>query len=396
MLALFAILTLHPMRGVPEQQAEMFSYLSPDARVPRAHPLRSIKAWADRALAGMSASFDAIYSHTGRPSIAPEVLLKSQLLMAFHSIRSERLFCEMLEYNLLYRWLLDMGADDRVFDPTVFTKNRDRLLAHEVAKGFLAAVVEQARGEGLLSDEHFSVDGTLIEAWASMKRFQAKDEAQRKPPADDDRSNPTYDFKGEKRSNATHESLTDPDCQLYRKSDGAASQLCYLGHTLMENRNGFLVDTELTRASGTAEVEAAETLIGRELQRQGLVQTEAPLPAGQTEAGAETSILTLGADKNYHQKALVQRLIEMKVQPHFALKAGIHTPGLDEALASSEGYKRSIKIRKRIEEGFGWIKMWGGLYKVKVRGLAKVGMHFALWASAYNLVRLGRLRPLVG
>lgn len=367
------------MRGEADKQATMFSYISPEARVPATHPLRSVKHWVDKALAQLSPSFEQMYSHTGRPSIAPEILLKSQLLIAFFSVRSERLFCEMLDYNLLFRWFLDIGMEGRSFDATTFTKNRDRLIEHETVQAFFREVVALARAQNLLSDDHFSVDGTIIEAWASMKRFQAKDPDQRRPPTDNDPSNPTYDFRGEKRSNDTHESQTDPDCRLYKKARNTTAQLCYLGHTLMENRNGFIVDTELTLATGTAEVDAAQTMVERNI----------PMPTPD-QSSSEKSV---GADKAYHQQGFVRRLIEQRVAPHIARKDGVTTEGLDDAITATEGYKLSLTLRKRIEEGFGWMKTIGGLYKVNVRGRARVGLQFALTAAAYNLIRLANLCP---
>ena len=361
------------MRGRDERGDGLFSYVDLEARVPADHPLRAIRVLVDEALAALSADFELLYSHTGRPSIAPEKLLRALLLQAFYTIRSERQLMEQLDYNLLFRWFVGLSMDAPVWDATTYSKNRDRLVAGDVAARFLQAVLRGARVRRLLSDEHFSVDGTLIEAWASMKSFRRSD------GGDDDAPpgrNAERDFRGERRSNATHASATDPDARLYRKGDGQSSRLCYMGHLLMENANALIVDAALTRASGTAEREAALAMLGRRSQGRRI---------------------TLGADKAYDVAAFVDALRDRSVTPHIAVDGRLSKLGkrrstrIDRRTTRHPGYAASQRLRKRIEEGFGWIKTTGGLAKTRHRGLDRVGWMFTLTAAAYNLVRLPKL-----
>ena len=360
------------MRGVDERGDGLFSYVDLEARVPADHPLRAIRVLVDEALAALSGDFAVLYSKTGRPSIAPEKLLRALLLQAFYTIRSERQLMEQLDYNLLFRWFVGLSMDAPVWDATVYSKNRDRLVAGDVAARFLQAVLRGDRVRRLLSDEHFSVDGTLIEAWASMKSFRRKDDGE-DPPAG---RNAERDFRGERRSNATHGSETDPDARLYRKANGQSSRLCYMGHLLMENRNTLIVDAALTRAGGSAEREAALAMLGRRSQGRRI---------------------TLGADKAYDVAAFVDALRDRSVTPHIAVDGRLSKLGkrrltrIDRRTTRHPGYAASQRLRKRIEEGFGWIKTTGGLAKTRHRGLDRVGWMFTLTAAAYNLVRLPKL-----
>ena len=356
------------MRGHDYQQSAMYSYLSPEQRVPADHPLRPIREITDRALKGLSRKFSAIYATTGRPSIAPEKLLRALLLQVLYTVRSERLLMEQLDYNFLFRWFVGLNIDDPVWDVTVFTKNRERLLAGEVAQGFFNAVVEQANARGLLSNEHFTVDGTLIEAWAGHKSFKRKGTDQHTPP--DDPGNPSVNFHGERRSNATHQSTTDPDARLARKGSGKEARLCYGGHVQMDNRYGLVVNTRLTLASGKAEPTAALAMAA-EIAGQGRV--------------------TLGADKGYDQKELVRALREYRVTPHVAQKVN---SAIDRRSTRHPGYLLSQWRRKRVEEIFGWLKTVAGLRKTRHRGVARVGWTFTFAAAAYNLVRMRNLLPV--
>jgi len=361
------------MRGGDDRTEGLFSYVSCEARVPVAHPLRAIRVIADEALEVLSPAFAGLYSTVGRPSIAPEKLLRALLLQAFYSIRSERQLMEQISYNLLFRWFVGLSMDAPVWDVTVFTKNRERLLSGDVAVKFLGAVVAQARGRDLLSDEHFSVDGTLIEAWASIKSFRPKD-GSGEPPGPG--RNGERDFHGEKRSNKTHASTTDPDAKLYRKAQGQPSRIAFMGHVLMENRNGLVVGATLTPASGTAEREAALALVD------GL--------------GAKRRI-TLGADKAYDAREFVAELRKRKVTPHIARHDYVDKNGvrrrsaLDGRTTRHPGYDISLRVRKRIEEVFGWVKTTGSLRKTRHRGTERVNWMFTLTAAAYNLVRLPKL-----
>jgi transposase len=364
------------MRGAEEQAGSLFSYVDLEARVPRGHPLRAIRAIVDEALAALSADFDALYAPIGRPSIPPEQLLRALLLQAFYTVRSERQLMEQLDYNLLFRWFVGLGVDDAVWDSTVFTKNRDRLLDGEVAAKFFATVLDHARVCGLLSDEHFSVDGTLIRAWASMKSFRPKDGAG-KPPALG--RNGERDFRGERRSNETHRSTTDEDARLFRKADGQASQLCFMGHVLMENRNGLAIDVALTRAAATAERITAQAM------------AEA-LPPGRK---------TLGADKGYDTGDFVMELRELGITPHVAQNAyetdrAKRRSTIDGRTTRHAGYTLSQTKRKRIEEVFGWLKTIGGCRQTRFRGLARVAMAFTLALAAYNLIRMPKLLAAAG
>jgi transposase len=357
------------MRGTDTQQSGMFSYLSPEKRVPERHPLRAIRRMTEEVLQGLSAKFNELYSATGRPSIAPEKLLRALLLQILYTVRSERLLMEQLQYNLLFRWFVGLNMDEPVWVATVFTKNRDRLLEGEIASLFFARVVAQARAADLLSDEHFSVDGTLMEAWASQKSFQRKNQSEKPPP--DDPGNPTVDFHGEKRSNETHESTTDAEARLARKSGGHEAKLAYCGNVLIENRNGLVVDTELLQANGTAERDAA------------LLMTE------RIEGGKR---VTLAADKGYDTKEFVREIRDLNVTPHVAQndrrRGG---SAIDGRTTRHAGYKVSQGKRKRIEEVFGWLKTVGMLRKTRHRGLHKVGWVFTFAAAAYNLVRMRNL-----
>jgi transposase len=357
------------MRGIDKQQSAMFSYVSPEARVPPNHPLRLIRTMVDESLKELSPVFDEMYASFGRPSIAPEKLLRSLLLQILYSIRSERMLMEQLEYNLLFRWFVGLNVDERVWVATVYSKNRDRLLNGDVAEQFFAKVLEQAGEHDLLSDEHFSVDGTLIEAWASQKSFRPKDNPTA-PPADDP-GNPTVDFHGEKRSNDTHQSTTDPESRLARKSGGHEAKLAFCGNVMIENRNGLVVDTELVQCSGTAERDAAVRMVNR----------------------AEGSgRITVAADKGYDTKEFVSQMRAMNATPHVAAN---HTrPGgsaIDGRTARHAGYWISQQKRKRIEEVFGWLKTVAMLRKTRHRGLLRVGWVFTFAAAAYNLVRMRNL-----
>src|SRR5207302_2012288 len=312
------------MRGNDKQQLDVFSYVSPEQRVPQDHPLRVLRFMTEEALRELQPRFNKLYAKSGRPSIAPEKLLRALLLQALYSVRSERLLMEQLDYNLLFRWFVGLNMDDPIWDVTVFTKNRERLLKGDIAQAFFQEVLEQARAQTLLSEDHFTVDGTLIEAWAGQKSFQRKD--QPPPPPTDGGSNPTVNFHGEKRSNQTHQSSTDPEAMLYRKSGGSESKLSYLGHVLMENRNGLVVDTRLTRATGTAERDAALDMAAR-------------IPGG-------TRQVTLGGDKNYDTRDFVSKLREAAVTPHVAQSQHERrTSAIDERTTRHEGY--AISQRKR-------------------------------------------------
>src|SRR3954467_6778190 len=357
------------MRGTDTQQSGMFSYLSPEERVPEKHPLRAIRRMTDEVLKGLWAKFNELYSTTGRPSIAPEKLLRALLLQILYTVRSERLMMEQLQYNLLFRWFVGLNMDEPVWVATVFTKNRDRLLEGEIASLFFAGVLAQARSADLLSDEHFSVDGTLIEAWAGQKSFQPKDRSEKPPP--DDPGNPTVDFRGESRSNDTHESTTDPDARLARKSGGHEAKLAYCGDVLIENRNGLVVETELLQANGTAERDAALLMAER---MEG------------------SKRLTIAADKGYDTKEFVREIRGINVTPHVAQndkrRGG---SSIDGRTTRHAGYKVSQVKRKRIEEVFGWLKTVGMLRKTRHRGVHKVGWVFTFAAAAYNLVRMRNL-----
>ena len=355
------------MRGADEQTGALFSYLSPEALVPQDHPLRAIRPVVNAALERLSATFAQLYPPTGRASIAPEKLLRALLLQAFHGVRSERQLMEQVSYNMLFRWFIGLSMDAPVWDVTVFTKNRERLLAGDVAREFLLAILADPAVKPLLSNEHFSVDGTLIEAWASIKSFQPKDGSGPPPGAG---RNSARDFHGEKRSNATHASTTDPDARLYRKAAGQPAKLCYAGHLLMENRHGLIVDSETTRATGWAERAAAEAMI------------ETTAPAGG---------VTLGADKAYDTAEHVAALRRLGVTAHVTQNTKGRRSAIDGRTTRHAGYAVSLRIRKRIEEAFGWIKASAGFRKTRHRGIDRVGWMFTLNATAYNLIRLPKL-----
>lgn len=358
------------MRGGDDRQDGLFSYVSLEARIPRSHPLRPVRDMVDEALAGMSKAFDGLYAASGRPSIAPERLLRALLLQVLYSIRSERLLVEQLDYNLLFRWFVGLKADDAVWDHSTFSKNRDRLLEGEIAQVFFDRVLGQASAAGLTSDEHFSVDGTLIEAWASQKSFRRKDGGDDDNP-DGAGRNAGRNFHGEKRSNDTHASTTDPEARMYRKSFAHPARLCFAGHALMENRNGLVVEATITPATGVAEREAALAMVGE-------------LPAGRR--------ITLGADKAYDTHGFVDDLRLLEVTPHVAQNVARRGgSAIDGRTTRHPSYTVSQRLRKRIEEAFGWAKTVGPARKTKLRGTAKVDFQFVLTMAAYNLVRMRTL-----
>ena len=355
------------MRGDDRKQQALFSYVSPEARIPRDHPLRPIRKMVDRALKDLSPLLEEMYSHTGRPSIAPEQLLRALLLQILYSIRSERMLVEQLDYNLLFRWFVGLSMDDAIWDHSTFSKNRERLIDHEVASLFFESIRAQAEQSGLLSDEHFTVDGTLIEAWASLKSFRPKNGNDRHPPCDGSR-NPGIDFKGQIRKNDTHRSTTDPESRLFKKSKGKEAKLCYMGHVLMENRSGLVVDCRLTQADGTAERKAALEMI---------------------ECLPGTGRITVGADKGYDAASFVHDLRQCKATPHVAQKS--KSSAIDQRTTRHEGYRTSQILRKRVEEIFGWAKTIGMLRKTRHRGVQRVKWAFTLTTAAFNLVRMRNL-----
>jgi transposase len=342
----------------------MFSYVSLEKRVPRNHPLRDIRKMVDQALEKMHDAFAELYSHTGRPSIPPEYLLRASLLQVFYTVRSERLLMEQLNYNLLYRWFVGLSMDDTVWDHSVFSKNRDRLLNTEVVTLFFSSIRDQAKQKDLISDEHFTVDGTLLEAWASMKSFRPKDDKDN----DDPGRNPTVDFKDQKRTNTSHASKTDPDARLYKKAKGQQAKLCYMGHALMENRNGLVVDTRVTVANGTAEREAALEMLSE-------------VPGNHR--------ITVGADKGYDTTDFVEHCRWWKTTAHVSKKK--RGSAIDGRTTRHEGYRISLKIRKRVEEVFGWLKTIGCLGKLHHRGRERINAIFILGTAAYNLIRIRNL-----
>lgn len=352
------------MRGADEQPGSMFSYISLEERVPQGHPLRAIRRITDRALEQLSPRFGALYTHFGRPSVPPEKLLRALLLQALYTIRSERQLMEQLEYNLLFRWFVGLGMDDAVWAPTTFSKNRDRLLDGDIAAAFFDAVVEQATLARLLSDEHFTVDGTLLEAWASHKSFKPKQDPPRPP---DDPKNPTVNFHGQRRRNDTHQSTTDPEARLYKKAVGREAKLGYLAHLLTENRHGFIVDTAVTDATGTAERDAAVMMLG-----------ELPLT---------TRRVTVGGDKNFDMPAWVAAVRQMGITPHVAQHTTNRRSAIDGRTTRHPGYALSQRCRKKVEPPFGWMKTVGLLRKLRHRGGRKVDWIVSFTAAAYNLVR---------
>jgi len=354
------------MRGNDDQlQSGMFSYVSLEDRIPAAHPLRGVRKLADEVLAEMSKDFDGLYAKVGRPSIPPERLFRALLLQVFYSVRSERLLMEQLDYNLLFRWFVGLEIDEPVWNHAVFSKNRDRLLNQDVAQQFFARV--KAKAAGLMSDEHFTVDGTLIEAWAGHKSFQRKDGEDK--PGSGDGAN----FHGEKRSNQTHESKTDPDARLYKKSAGQEAKLSYLGHVLVENRHGLIAAAMTTHADGTAERDAALLMLD-ELQRR------------------RSTRITVGADKGYDAKDFVCTVRELRVTPHVSQNTSNRRSVIDGRTTRHPGYELSLSKRWLVEKPFGWLKQIGPLKKVKLRGLAKVDWIFVFSCAAFNLLRIPKLR----
>ncbi len=358
------------MRGADEQPGSMFSYVSLEERVPQDHPLRAIRGITDRALERLSPRFGTLYINFGRPSIPPEKLLRALLLQALYTIRSERQLMEQLDYNLLFRWFVGLGMDDAVWSPTTFTKNRDRLLSGDIAAAFFEAVLCHADTAGLLSDEHFTVDGTLLEAWASQKSFQPRDQD---PPAGGG-SNPAVDFHGQRRTNDTHQSTTDPDARLYKKARGREARLGYLAHVLMEHRSGLIVKTAVTPADGHGERDAALVMI---------------------EAVPGRHRVTVAADKGYDTTDFVAGLRAMQVTPHIAQHTTKRRSAIDGRTTRHSGYATSQRKRKLVEQGFGWMKTIGGLRKLRHRGGALVTWVFTFTAAAYNIVRMRRLLATV-
>lgn len=355
------------MRGSDVTRGALFSCVDIEQRIPAKHPLRLIRELVNDVLATIDAEFERLYEGTGRSSVAPERLLRASLLQAFYSVRSERLLMEQINYNLLFRWFVGLGIDDAVWDHSTFSKNRDRLLEADVAAKFLEAVLRHPRVKRFLSDDHFSVDGTLVEAWASMKSFRAKD-GSGDPPAPG--RNGERDFRGEKRVNSTHESTSDPEAELFRKGKGQASKLCFMGHALIENRHGLVVQADATLATGKAERQAALSMIDR------------------YDPGSERQ-LTLAADKGYDTSDFVADLRQKCVTPHVAAK--IRGSAIDGRTTRHDSYRVSQRKRKLVEEAFGWGKTIAGLAKVKVRGLARVRFKFTFAIAAYNLIRMPRL-----
>ncbi|MDG5973025.1 IS5 family transposase ISNisp7 (plasmid) [Sphingomonas paucimobilis] len=362
------------MRGGDARSGELFSYVDLERRMPAGHPLRKIREVVNAGLAGIGSDLEAAYARIGRPSIAPEKLLRALLLQFFHGIRSERQMMERLDFDLSFRWFVGLGVDDRVWDASTFSKNRERLLDGEIAARFLSSILALPQIRRLLSSDHFSVDGTLIEAWCSMKSFRPKEDAGDEGPSGDGPGgrNAEVDFRGTKRSNDTHASLTDPDARLYRKSAGTGARLCYMGHVLMENRHGLVVDTEATRAAGFAERLTAVAMVD-DLAR----------PEGQR--------ITLGADRAYDTREFVSDLRDRCVTPHVAQNTSGRRSAIDGRTTRHAGYAASQRIRKRIEEVFGWVKSAAGQGKTRFRGLARVRFAFTLSVAAYNLIRLPRL-----
>jgi transposase len=362
------------MRGRQNTQGTMLAFLDPEARIPPDHPIRTVRRLADAALTDLSPLFDRMYAEVGRPSIPPERLLKASLLIALYSVRSERAFCEELDYNILFRWFLGMDLVEPSFDPTSFTKNRARLLEHKAAREFFDVVVWHAQERQLLSDEHFTVDGTLIEAAASLKSFRPKtavgDDARPAPP--DDPGNPTVDFRGEKRSNATHASTTDPEARLAKKGKSKEARLSFAAHALMENRHGLLVDFQVTSATGTAERDAAPVMLDQARERGFHART-------------------VGADKQYDTADFVADMRRRRITPHVAQNTTNRASAIDGRTTSHPGYAVSQRLRTRVEEIFGWMKAVGGFRRTRYRGLERTGMAGYLVAAAYNLVRLTTL-----
>jgi transposase len=352
------------MRGTNELRGQLFHYFNVDDRIPKDHPIRKIREIADTVLKELNREFNEMYAERGRPSIPPERLLKASILIMLYTIRSDRQFCEQLNYNFMYRWFLGMDLETESFDHSTFSKNRERLIESNIAKKFFEAVVRLARKKKVISEEHFSVDGTLIQAWASYKSFQAKNPG--KKPDDPE------DYRGEKRSNETHQSITDSEARLMRKSNGDKAILAYTANVLMENRNGLCVDIQVDKATHSAERDAAKKLIIREKRR-------------------NKRIKTVAADKGYHAQEFVSFLRKKRLKPHIAVVKGRKSRGLDGRTIDSQGYKISLMVRKRIETIFGWIKTIGGMRQVRLRGMVKNQVGMYLTATAYNLRRMANL-----
>ena len=353
------------MRGKADTQVTMLSLVTADRLVPEDHPIRQIKPIVDKALRELSPTFNEMYAETGRPSIPPEHLLKACLLIALYSVRSERQFCERLQYDLLFKWFLDLNIIDPAFDASTFSKNKERLLEHEVARGFLGVVLDEARRRRLLSEDHFTVDGTLLEAWASLKSFRPKDGGD--GTAVTGEKNPSVDFHGEQRTNDTHQSTTDPEARLARKGRGKEAKLCFTGHVLMENRNGLVVDVTVTQATGIAERDAALDMLEQ-------------VPGSRR--------VTVGADKGYDTQDFVTMCRKMNITPHVARR---QWSKVDQRTTRHAGYLVSQRVRKRVEEVFGWVKTVGGGRKLRYKGVERNRLWWELTAAAYNLVRMARL-----
>jgi len=361
------------MRGEDQRAEGFFSYLRLEQRIPADHPLRAIRELTDAGLNGLSRDFDKLYARDGRPSIPPERLLRALVLQALYTVRSERQLMEQLDYNLLFRWFVGLSIDDPVWDATVFCKNRDRLLDGDIAAKFFAAILNLPQVCKLLSNEHFSVDGTLIEAWASMKSFVPKDGGD-SPSQQSGGRNAERDFHGEKRKNDTHCSTTDPDARLFRKGTGKEAKLCHMGHLMTENRQGLIVDARLTEANGTAE------------RTTGLAMIEDNAKPGST----------VGADKNYDTAEFVAGCRERGCTPHVSQNNTNRRSAIDARTTRHPGYRISTIKRKRIEEPFGWMKTVGGLRKTRHCGRKLVEWFFVLTAAAYNLVRIPKLLAAAG
>ena len=355
------------MRGDDPDKGPRFYYFTPEDRIPQDHPLRPLRAMVDRILRELSPAFDQLYAKVGRPSVAPERLLRALLLQILYTIRSERLLVEQLDYNLLFRWFVGLDMEEPVWDATTFSKNRERLLRGEIAQAFFDRVVAQARAQGVLSDEHFTVDATLVEAWAGLKSFRPKDDQSPRPP--DDPGNPTVNFHRQRRRNDTHQSTTDPEARLFRKGNAREARLYYMGHVLMENRHGLAVGARVTPATGTAEWDTAAALL---------------------HAHASPTRKTVGADKAFDTRPFVQRCRALNVTPHIAQNTSRRS-AIDERTTRHTGYAQSQRTRKRVEEIFGWVKTVGALRKTRHRGTARVHWTFVFTAAVYNLVRLRNL-----
>jgi len=353
------------MRGNERLQSDLFHTFSVESLIPEFHPIRRIRKVCDEALRALDPVFEAMYSETGRPSIAPEILLKSQVLIALYSIRSDNMFCEQLGYNVLFRWFLGMSMSEAPFNPSTFSKNRQRLIEHDVGREFLGAVVCLAQEEGLTSKEHFTVDGTLIDSWASMKSFKAREE--QRGTDDDDRGNPTVDFRGERRSNDTHQSTTDREAKLYRKGNGKESRLCLMGHALMENRNGLVVDIAVTPPGNRVERDTALELLDRQDIRRG----------------------TVGGDSNYNTQEFIDELRQRNITPHVAPHQLRDT--IDRRTTRHEGYRISQKKRKLVEQIFGWMKFSPRIRKSNVIGILRTALTCSITAATYNILRISNL-----